>query len=361
MITKNEILQALEAVMDPELHRNIVELGMVRDVQVEGGKVAFTLTLTIIGCPMRDQMKRNAERVLRALPGVEEVSITFAAMSEEERRKITGGQPAPLPKLAGFNRAGQMIAVMSGKGGVGKSSVTAMLAVALTRRGFKVGVLDADITGPSIPRLFGLKHGEVRGSEMGMLPAVTRSGIRAMSLNLFVKAEDDALILRGPMITGTINQFWNEVIWGKLDYLLVDLPPGTSDAALSVIHNLPLTGALLVTTPQELAAMVVKKGVNMLKRLNVPVIGVVQNMSYFSCPDCGARHQIFGKGHAAEIAEAAGTNVWAELPINPQIAALGDAGQIEALELAEMDALAAHVPAPVFAAPVPPAVAMGKL
>jgi len=361
MIEKDDLLKALEAVMDPELHRNIVELGMVRNVQVQGEKVSFTLTLTVMGCPMRNQMKQNAERVLLSLPGVKEVAITFAAMSEEERRKITGGQPAPLPKLAGFNRAGQMIAVMSGKGGVGKSSVTAMLAVALARRGFKVGILDADITGPSIPRLFGLKHGEVRGSEMGMLPAITRTGIRAMSLNLFVKAEDDALIVRGPMITGTINQFWNEVIWGKLDYLLVDLPPGTSDAALSVIHNLPLNGVLLVTTPQELAAMVVKKGVNMLKQLNVPVLGVVQNMSYFACPDCGTRHAIFGAGHAAEIAHAAGASVWAELPIDARIAALGDAGQIETLELAEMDALASRVPAPVFAPPVPPAPVLGGL
>lgn len=352
MPSKEQVMNALQTVMDPELHRNIVELGMVRDLKIENGKVAFTLALTVVGCPMRNQMAANAEKVLKLLDGVTAVEITFGAMTEEERRSVTGGQQ-PMPKLAGFNRVGQMIAVMSGKGGVGKSSVTAMMAAALTRRGFRVGVIDADITGPSIPRLFGLKHGEVRGSEMGILPAVTAGGIRAMSINLFVKEEDAPVILRGPMISGTINQFWNEVIWGKLDYLLVDLPPGTSDAALTVIQNLPLNGVLLVTTPQELASMVVRKGVNMLKQLNVPILGVIQNMSYYPCPDSGKRHEIFGPGHAEEIAQLAGCEVWARLPIDPQIAALGDAGRIETVDLPEMRAASERMPAPVFAAAPP--------
>lgn len=348
MASKELIMKTLEQVQDPELRRNIVELGMVRDLKIDGGKVAFTLALTVVGCPMRNQMASNAEKVLKGLPGIKEVEITFAAMTDEERRKLMGGQPQQMPKLAAFNRAGQMIAVMSGKGGVGKSSVTALLAVALRRKGFSVGILDADITGPSIPRLFGLARGEIRGSEMGMLPAITKCGIRAISINLFVEEEDAPVILRGPVISGTINQFWNEVIWGKLDYLLIDMPPGTSDASLTVIQNLPINGVLLVTTPQELASMVVRKGVNMLKKLNVPILGVVENMSYFPCPDTGKRHEIFGPGHSDEIARLAGTSVWARLPIDPRVAARADAGQIEQIELPEMEEMAKQVPAPAF-------------
>lgn len=353
MPSKDEILKALEQVKDPELNRNIVELGMVRDLVLDGPKITFTLALTIIGCPMRNQMAHNAEIVLKMLPGVKEVEITFGTLSEEDRRKITGGQQQP-SKLAAFNRVGQMIAVMSGKGGVGKSTVTSLLAVALQRKGFKVGILDADITGPSIPRLFGLTSGDVRGNEMGMLPAATRTGIRAISINLFVEQEDAPVILRGPMISGTILQFWNEVIWGKLDYLLVDMPPGTSDASITVIRSLPIQGVVLVTTPQELAAMVVRKGVNMLKQLEVPILGVVENMSYFPCPDTGKRHEIFGPGHADEIAAAAGTSVWTRLPIDPQVTALGDAGKIETVVLAELDDLSKNMPAPVFTSSMPP-------
>ncbi len=355
MITNEQVLDALRPVMDPELRRSIVDLGMVRDIRIEAEHVAFTLALTVAGCPMRNQMARAAESALRDLPGVQQVEITFGVMNAEERRAATGGgQPQP-SKLAAFNRVGQMIAVMSGKGGVGKSSVTALLAVALQRRGFKVGVLDADITGPSVPRLFGLARGDVRGSDLGMLPAITRTGIRAISINLFVENEDAPVILRGPMISGTILQFWNDVIWGKLDYLLVDMPPGTSDASLTVMRNLPLNGVVLVTTPQELAGMVVRKGANMLKQLNVKVLGVVENMSYYPCPETGTRHEIFGPGHGAEIAAAVGVPLLARLPIDPQVTAAADAGEIESVTLAEADALAAQMPAPVFAPPNFPA------
>lgn len=355
MVTTEQVLETLKDVMDPELHRSIVDLGMVRDIVIEADRVAFTLALTVAGCPMRNQMAHAAGQALKALPGVETVEISFGVMNEQERRAATGGnQPQP-SKLAAFNRVGQMIAVMSGKGGVGKSSVTGLLAAALQRKGFKTGVLDADITGPSIPRLFGLARGDVRGSDLGMLPAVSRGGVRAMSINLFVESEDDPVILRGPMISGTILQFWNEVIWGKLDYLLVDMPPGTADASITAMRNLPLTGVILVTTPQELAAMVVKKGVNMLKRLDVPILGIVENMSYFPCPETGVRHEVFGPGHAQEIAEAAGAPLLARLPINPQVAAAADAGQIESIRQPEIEELAAKLPAPVFAAPVFPA------
>ncbi|TLN06082.1 Mrp/NBP35 family ATP-binding protein, partial [bacterium] len=304
MPTEVEMMEALKKVIDPELGRNIVELNMVRDLKVdEDGVVSFTLALTVPGCPMKDRMQRDAHAMLTALPGIRDVKVTFGAMSEEERKAIFGHATASLPKLNDFSRIGQTIAVMSGKGGVGKSLVTASLAVSLARQGKKVGILDADLTGPSIPKLFGLLPGGVRGSEMGILPGNTRTGIRIMSTNLLVPEEDTPVVWRGPIVTGTIRQFYEQVLWGRLDVLLIDLPPGTSDANLTVIQNLPLNGAVLVTTPQALAALVVRKGVRMLQELKVPILGIVENMSFYTCPDSGKPHEIFGPSHAAEVAQ----------------------------------------------------------
>ncbi|HHY88258.1 MAG TPA: Mrp/NBP35 family ATP-binding protein [Chloroflexi bacterium] len=354
MISENEALQALRGVMDPELHRSIVDLGMVKDLTIsDDGKVAFTLALTIQGCPMRESMAKNARAALLALPGVNEVEVTFGVMDPEQRKAIFGAQAGPLPRLNGFNRIGKVIAVMSGKGGVGKSSVTALLAAELARQGYKVGVLDADITGPSIPKLFGLPPGGLRGGEAGMLPAVAPLGIRVVSTNLMVTKEDTAVIWRGPVISATIRQFWEQTLWGRLDVLLVDLPPGTGDATLTVVQSLPLDGVLLVTSPQQLAAMVVRKAVRMLQQMRIPILGVVENMSYFTCPDTGHRHEIFGPSHAGEIAEAAGVDVIARLPINPEIATLGDAGKAAEVRLETLAELAGglleRVPEPAAA------------
>ncbi len=343
MPTENEIMDALSRVMDPELHRNIVELNMVRNLRIEDSAVHFTLALTVPTCPMRNQIADNARSALLALPDVKDVDLQFGAMTEEERRALMSGQPG-LPKLNQFNKIEHVVAVMSGKGGVGKSSVTALLAVALARRGYKVGVLDADITGPSIPKLFGLPSGGLRGSDAGMLPAITRLGIKVVSTNLLLKEADMPVIWRGPMIAGAIQQFYNDTLWGKLDYLLVDLPPGTSDAALTVVQNLPLTGVVMVTTPQELATLVVRKAVHMVQQLNIPVIGIVENMSYFECPDNGKRYELFGPSHADEVAAATGAPVTARLPINPQVATLSDAGQVEDVNAPELDALAERLP-----------------
>lgn len=341
MLAENEILEALKAVIDPELGKNIVELGMVRQIQIDPkGRVRFDLVLTVLGCPMREQMSSNARKALMALPGVTEVTIDFRAMSEEERKAIFGqtGQTM-LPKLTQFNRIGQVLTVMSGKGGVGKSSVTAMLAVALARSGKKVGILDADITGPSIPKLFGLPPGGLRGSDQGMLPAIGAHGIRIVSTNLLVAEEDMPVVWRGPMITSTIRQFWADTLWGKLDYLLVDLPPGTSDATISVMTMLPLNGAVMVTTPQQLSAMVVRKAVRMLNNLKVPILGVVENMSYYRCPETGKEHAVFGPSHVEEIAAASGAALWARLPIDPQVTQLCDAGRVGETNLPEMEQL----------------------
>ncbi len=338
MPTTTEVMENLRKVSDPELGRNIVELGMVRDLKIHpDGLVEFVLALTIPGCPMKAQMERDARMALLAIPGVKDVKITFGAMSEEERRKVfSQAQPVP-PKLNQFNKVKKVVAVMSGKGGVGKSSVTALLACGLARHNKKVGILDADITGPSIPKLFGLPSGGLRGSDQGILPAVTGMGMKAISTNLLVPNEDAAVIWRGPMIAGTIKQFWTDVLWGNLDVLLVDLPPGTSDAALTVMQSLPVDGVVLVSTPQQLAGMVVRKAVAMLKQLNIPVMAVVENMGYYPCPDSGNPHYLFGPSHVEELAKSVGTDLYVSLPINPQIAEKGDAGQIEEMQVAELN------------------------
>lgn len=340
MVTEKNIYEALSKVNDPELGRNLVELGMIKDLKVSpDGNVSFTLALTIPGCPMKNQMERDARAALMALPGVKTVSITFGAMSEEEKKKIFANGKPELPKLNKFNQVSKVIAVMSGKGGVGKSSITSLLACEFARKKLRVGILDADITGPSIPKLFGLPSGGLRSSEQGILPAVTKLGIKAVSTNLLVPNEDAAVIWRGPMITGAIQQFWRDVLWGKLDVLLVDLPPGTSDAALTVMQTLPVNGVVMVSTPQQLAGLVVRKAASMLKQINVPVTGVVENMSYFPCSESGVRHEIFGPSHLEQLAAAIGAEKWLRLPLDPRVTELGDAGLIEEYQNDEMQGL----------------------
>lgn len=330
MITPEQAFEALRKVMDPDIGRNIVELGMVRDLLLdEDGSVRFTLALTIPTCPLKDQMAFNAEQVLKSQPGVKQVVIKFGILGEAERQAIMGSASSGLPRLNTFNRVQRVVAVMSGKGGVGKSSLTALLAVELARQGKKVGILDADVTGPSIPRLFNLPPGGLRGGPQGILPAITPLGIRVVSTNVLVPEEDAPVLWRGPLISGTIQQFWSEVLWGKLDFMLVDLPPGTADAALTVIRTLPLNGVVMVTSPQGLAAMVVRKAVHMLQTMEIPILGVVENFSYFLCPECGGSHEVFGPSHAAEIAEMARTDVLVRLPIDPQLSTRCDAGQVE--------------------------------
>jgi Mrp family chromosome partitioning ATPase len=343
MPTEQEILQVLQKVIDPELGRNIVELNMIRDVSIQDGKVSFTIALTIPNCPMREKIKADAHSAVSSLKDVKEVNITLGAMTDEERRAVLGTASPQLPKINSANKIKRMIAVMSGKGGVGKSSVSALLAAALSRHSQKVGILDADITGPSIPKFFGMKPGSVRGGEQGMLPPVSKQGIKVMSINLLVQQEDTPVIWRGPMISGAITQFWTDVLWGKLDFLLVDLPPGTSDAALTVMKNLPINEVILVTTPQQLAALVVRKAVYMLKELNIPVTSVVENMSYYPCPDTGKQHEIFGPSHASEVAEVCGAPVSARLPLTPEIASFGDQGLIEDVRVTEIESLAAQL------------------
>ena len=222
----------------------------------------------------------------------------------------------------------KVIAVVSGKGGVGKSLVTSMMAVAMKRKGYETAVLDADITGPSIPKTFGI-HGRAMGSEEGIIPTKTKTGIQMMSVNLLLGDETDPVIWRGPIIANTVKQFWSGVIWDNVDYMFVDMPPGTGDVPLTVFQSLPVAGILVVASPQELVSMIVEKAVKMAEMMNVPVLGLVENMSYFECPDCHKRHAIFGESHMEEIAERYGIANVAKLPIDPELARLCDEGRIE--------------------------------
>ena len=227
-------------------------------------------------------------------------------------------------------RVGKVFGVVSGKGGVGKSMVTSQLAVLTARKGYKVGVLDADITGPSIPKAFGV-HDRAMGDERGMLPVETKNGIQLMSVNLLLENETDPVLWRGPVIGGVVTQFWTDVIW-DVDYLFVDMPPGTGDVALSVFQSLPLDGIIIVASPQELVSMVVEKAVKMAERMNIPIVGIVENMSYLLCPDCGKEIPLFGEGKTQAAADAHGLKLLARMPIAPKLAQLVDEGRIEDFE-----------------------------
>lgn len=235
----------------------------------------------------------------------------------------------PLNKAS---RVKHVIGVVSGKGGVGKSLVTSLLASEMSKRGYKTAILDADITGPSIPKAFGLTTGSVEGNDLGMIPPVTKSGIKVMSINLLVDDETKPVVWRGPVIAGTVKQFWSEVVWGEVDYMFVDMPPGTGDVPLTVFQSLPLDGIIIVTSPQELVSMIVEKAVNMASMMDVRVIGLVENYSYIVCPDCGKVIRPYGESHIEDLAASYKTVALASLPIDPSLAALCDGGNIESFE-----------------------------
>ncbi len=328
MPTEKQVRETLSAVMDPELQRNIVELGMVHDIRVDDGVVSFTLALTTMACPLRNQMLQDARERLMALEGTRDVAIKVREMTDEEKRAIRG--PGQRQGSAnGLNRIKRVVAVVSGKGGVGKSTLSAMLAVGLARQGYQVGLLDADITGPSIPKMLLSDAPRPMGSPNGILPVTTPSGIKIMSVNLLLEDPEQAVIWRGPLISGAITQFYGDVVWGNLDYLVVDLPPGTSDASLTVMQSLPVDGIVLVTTPQSLAGMVVRKASSMASQLGIPILGVVENMSYAVCPECGHRFELFGPSQAEKLAESLGVPLLARLPIEPGLAELADRGRLE--------------------------------
>jgi len=237
-----------------------------------------------------------------------------------------------------YTHVKKIIGVVSGKGGVGKSLVTSLLAVLTARQGYQVAILDADMTGPSIPRAFGI-HEQALSSEIGILPAKSKTGIRVMSLNLLLEHETDPVVWRGPVIAGAVKQFWTDVAWGDVDFMFVDMPPGTGDVPLTVFQSLPIDGVVVVATPQQLVGMIVEKAVNMADMMDIPVLALVENMSSFRCPDCGSVHAIFGESHAEEIAKAHGISPVCRLPIDPKLAAAVDSGAVELCEENSLDTL----------------------
>jgi Mrp family chromosome partitioning ATPase len=352
MITTDQVIEKLRGVMDPELKRNLVELEMVRNVQIEDHRVRFTLALTTFACPLKDQIIADAKQAVLTLDSIQQVDVELTEMSVEDKQKLGLGVPQP-GQAEPFNDIRHVIAVVSGKGGVGKSLVSGLLAVALRRAGYQVGVLDADITGPSIPKMFFPSNVRPGASMVAIVPPESKTGIKVMSINLLLESDNQAVIWRGPIISGVIKQFWGDVLWKKLDYLIVDLPPGTSDASLTVLQSLPSSGIVLVTSPQDLAGMVVRKAAQMAQQLQVPILGLIENMSYFVCPDTGKRYDLFGTSHAEEMAIQLRTPFLGRLSINPEIAKLCDTGHIEDYAADGFQAIAEQIVA--HAPPVKPA------
>ena len=331
MITDKQVIDALRGVMHPEIKRNLVELGMIKDVSVTDKKVTLTLALPFAEIPIKDDLVRMVKGAVAKLDTTSRVEVNLTEMSQQERAAfMTASEGGPKPAQSA-NKIANVVAVLSGKGGVGKSSVAALLAVALNRQGKRVGVLDADITGPSQPKMFGL-HEPPLMSPTGILPAETPGGIKVMSINLLLPSEDEAVIWRGPLISSAIKQFWNEVFWGDLDYLIVDLPPGTSDASLTVMQSIPLSGVVLVTSPQDLAGMVVRKAARMAQHMGAPILGLVENMSYVTCPKCGEKIEVFGPSQAFHTALRLNVPLLGQLPLDPELARRCDAGEIEEYE-----------------------------
>jgi len=311
MVSEELIRESLGEMLVPGVKRELAMLNMIRQVTVSDQRVNITLASTALSEDVQDWVRTKAKAVVGKLPEVNKVDIEFVEI-----------------KPAELNQIGNIIAVMSGKGGVGKSLVAGLTAVALKRQGYEVGVLDADITGSSIPKMFGITT-RPGGSDTGILPVLSRSGMEVMSMNLLLPQEDAAVIWRGPLISKAITQFWEDVLWGKLDYLVVDLPPGTADASLTVMQTLPISGVVIVFTPQDLTIMIVKKAVNMAQKMDKPVLGVVENMSYLYVPEIDKRIELFGRSRGEEMAQAVKAPLLGQLPIDPELAKLCDKGEIE--------------------------------
>jgi Mrp family chromosome partitioning ATPase len=329
MVRDEQVINALRQTLHPEIDRNLVELGMIQDVVVQENTIALTLMLPFKEIPIKDELVHMVEQAVTKLDASLKVEVELAEMTQQERAAFMAVAEGGPGSAQSANRIAHVIAVLSGKGGVGKSSVAALLAVTLHRRGERTGVLDADITGPSIPKMFGL-HQPPPVGPAGMLPAETNTGIKVMSINLLLPGEDEAVIWRGPLISNVIKQFWNDIVWGELDYLIVDLPPGTSDASLTVMQSIPLSGVVLVTSPQDLAGMVVRKAARMAQHMKAPILGLVENMSYVTCPRCGEEIQVFGPSRALQTAQEFWTPLLGQLPLDPELARRCDAGEIEA-------------------------------
>ena len=328
-ISKSDVLDTLSSVLHPEIPNcSLLDLGMISEIEIQDHQVEITILLPSLDVPIRQDLVDEVRKAIENIKADLSVEVKVMEMNTEQKAQFTSLAREARNRPTTSRRIGNVIAVMSGKGGVGKSSVAALMASALRRRGFRVGVLDADITGPSIPKMFGTQQTPASASG-GILPVQSRTGIKIMSINLLLPDTDQPVIWRGPLISRAIEQFWRDILWGDLDYLVVDLPPGTADAALTVMQSLPLDGIILVTSPQDLAGMVVRKAANMAIHLGIRLIGLVENMGHVICPECGSQINVFGKSKADETVRLIGIPFLGSLPLDPKIAELCDQGDIE--------------------------------
>ena len=311
-ITRDMVLGALSTVQEPELHNDLVSLNMIRDIQIDGGKVSFSIMLTTPACPLKNQIESESRAAVEAIPGVKIVDVIFDANVPSDGRQ-RGVLELPIRNA---------VAIASGKGGVGKSTVAVNVAVSLAASGARVGLLDADIYGPNIPTMMGVQR--LPDSTDGKLVPAEAFGVKVMSIGFLVKS-DQPLIWRGPMLHSAIRQFLTDVAWGELDYLIVDLPPGTGDAGLSLAQTLPLSGGVIVTLPQQVSLDDARRGLEMFRQLNIPIIGVVENMSYLELPD-GSKMDVFGTGGGKLLAQQSGVPFIGSIPMDPTVRQGGDSG-----------------------------------
>ncbi len=317
MITEQAVLEALSAVKDPEIQRDLVSLGMVKDIRIDGSRVSFEIVLTTPACPLKDQIERECREVLAKVPGIGEVSIKMGWNVVAARGMAESG---------GIPGVKNSVAVASGKGGVGKSTVSVNLAVALAEAGASVGLLDADIYGPSIPLMMGIHRMPEMTADQRILP-LQAHGVKLMSLGFLLPDHSSPVIWRGPMIAKALNQFLRDVAWGDLDYLLIDLPPGTGDAQLTLSQSLALSGVVIVMTPQDVAMTIASKVLIMFRQMKVPILGIVENMSTFLCPACGGESQIFSHGGGRKASERLETPFLGEIPLDTELCEGGDDGR----------------------------------
>ncbi len=318
-LTADQIYEALKVVIDPDLGKDIVTLGFVRNPVIEGQNVKVEVNLTTPACPVKEQLKTQCENALKALPGIGDVTVTMTATTREPKRDAAAKVHPALAQVK------HIIAVASGKGGVGKSTSAVNLAFALAQTGAKVGILDADVYGPSLPKMVKITKGAQQNGEASIVPPEAH-GVKLLSAGMFSDS-GQATILRGPMAGNLLKQFLTQVEWGELDYLLIDYPPGTGDIQLTISQTVSLSGAVIITTPQDVALLDVKKAISMFKTLKVPVLGVIETMSYFLCDGCDKKHFIFREGGGEKLAREFGVSYLATVPLDPKVAVSSDEGE----------------------------------
>src|SRR2546425_4458135 len=347
-------MDRLKTVLDPEIGRSIVDLNMVRGITINDGNVDVKIALTVAHCPLAKTLQTDVENAVRKLEDVRSVKVETTTMTRKELEELkvklhaATGPSTPQKSSSvvgpGIERLGRrgirsIIAVISGKGGVGKSFVTSMLASELKKRGYEVGILDADLTGPSIAKVLGVTGKPHKGPSGSIVPVKTKTGIKVMSINLVLDDPSTPVVWRGPIVNSVIRQLYWDVDWGDLHYLLVDLPPGTSDAPLTVFQSLPLDGVIVVSSPQHLSSMIVTKAVNMAKKMDAPLLGLVENMAYLNCPHCGEKVDVFGLPNGEKLASPLGMSFLGAIPLDPEIATLSDQGRVEDYRSAVLDSI----------------------